>query len=90
MSTILEHPTAQALLDQTAVAPDAVASCVPQLTTFLQRYLPLFAREPFRHHSYVSPVAAGLICGFGPVGYILALEAMKTLVGASQAAERAR
>ena len=26
----------------------------------------IFAREPFRHHSYVSPVAAGVICGLGP------------------------
>jgi 3-dehydroquinate dehydratase-2 len=49
----------------------------------------IFAREPFRHHSYVSPVAVGLISGFGPLGYILALEAMKTLV-APQSAEAAR
>lgn len=33
------------------------------------------AREPFRHHSFVSPVAKGVIQGFGPHGYILALEA---------------
>ncbi len=40
----------------------------------------IFAREPFRHHSYVSPVAAGIICGLGPKGYVLALEALATLV----------
>ena len=40
----------------------------------------IFAREPFRHHSYVSPAATGVICGFGATGYVLALEAMKTLV----------
>lgn len=34
------------------------------------------AREAFRHHSYVSPVAAGVIVGFGPYGYVLALEAI--------------
>ena len=39
----------------------------------------IFAREGFRHHSYVSPVAAGTICGFGPQGYVLALEAMQAL-----------
>jgi 3-dehydroquinate dehydratase-2 len=39
----------------------------------------IFAREPFRHHSYVSPVAAGVICGLGPLGYRLALEAIKPL-----------
>ena len=34
----------------------------------------IFAREEFRHHSYVSPVALGVICGFGSLGYRLALE----------------
>jgi 3-dehydroquinate dehydratase II len=36
----------------------------------------VFAREAFRHHSWVSPVAMGVICGFGPKGYELALEAL--------------
>ncbi len=40
----------------------------------------IFAREPFRHHSYVSPVAKGVICGLGPKGYTLALEALQGLV----------
>jgi 3-dehydroquinate dehydratase-2 len=40
----------------------------------------IFAREGFRHHSYVSPVAVGTICGLGPQGYLLALEAMRALV----------
>jgi 3-dehydroquinate dehydratase-2 len=31
------------------------------------------ARESFRHHSYLSDVAAGVICGFGPRGYEYAL-----------------
>ena len=39
----------------------------------------IFAREGFRHHSYVSPVVAGTICGFGAQGYVLALEAMQGL-----------
>jgi 3-dehydroquinate dehydratase-2 len=43
----------------------------------------IFAREPFRHHSYVSPVAAGVICGLGPDGYLLALRALKTLATAT-------
>ncbi len=34
------------------------------------------AREAFRHHSYVSPVATGIIAGFGAKGYELALEAV--------------
>ena len=32
-------------------------------------------REPFRHHSYFSAIAVGVICGLGTLGYSLALEA---------------
>lgn len=35
------------------------------------------ARESFRHISYIARVAVGVICGFGPTGYELAIEAMK-------------
>ncbi|MDB5898002.1 MAG: aroQ [Ramlibacter sp.] len=34
------------------------------------------AREPFRHHSFVSPAAAGIVIGFGVQGYVIALEAL--------------
>lgn len=34
------------------------------------------ARESFRHHSYISPAARGVIAGFGPLSYSLALEAI--------------
>ena len=36
----------------------------------------VFAREDFRHHSYVSLAATGVICGLGSAGYLLALEAL--------------
>jgi 3-dehydroquinate dehydratase-2 len=36
----------------------------------------IYARDAFRHHSYVSPVAIGVISGFGAFSYDLALEAM--------------
>ena len=36
----------------------------------------VFARESFRHHSYVSGVAVGVISGFGPTSYRLGLEAL--------------
>jgi SRSO17 transposase len=51
MSTILEHPKAQALLDQTDVAPQTVNGCSRNLTAFIQRYLPCFYREEQRHHA---------------------------------------
>jgi 3-dehydroquinate dehydratase-2 len=41
------------------------------------------AREPFRHHSYVSPAASGVIAGFGPASYELAVEAALRLAGAA-------
>jgi 3-dehydroquinate dehydratase II len=40
----------------------------------------VFRRESFRHHSYVAPAAKGVICGFGPKGYELAVEAMADLL----------
>lgn len=40
----------------------------------------VFRRESFRHTSYVTPAAHGLICGFGPKGYELAIEAMAELL----------
>ena len=39
----------------------------------------IFRREEFRHHSYVSLAAKGVICGLGSHGYELALEAMAKL-----------
>ncbi len=35
----------------------------------------VYARESFRHHSYLSALAAGVIVGLGPIGYELALDA---------------
>jgi 3-dehydroquinate dehydratase II len=35
----------------------------------------VYAREPFRHHSYLSDLAVGVICGFGSDSYQLGLNA---------------
>jgi 3-dehydroquinate dehydratase-2 len=40
----------------------------------------IFRREAFRHHSFVSSAAIGVICGLGIRGYALALEAIADLV----------
>lgn len=34
------------------------------------------AREPFRHHSYLSPIARAVVCGLGTAGYALSIEAV--------------
>lgn len=40
----------------------------------------VFQREEFRHHSYISSVATGSICGLGTHGYTLALDAVARLI----------
>ena len=48
----------------------------------------IFAREPVRHHSHISAVARGVICGLGGQGYILALDGIRQIVaGAPNAAQ---
>src|SRR3982751_3830389 len=37
------------------------------------------AREQFRHHSFISPVARGIVVGFGTHGYVLALRGLSDL-----------
>lgn len=41
----------------------------------------IFAREEFRHHSYISGVAAGVICGLGAQGYEMAIDALAARLG---------
>jgi 3-dehydroquinate dehydratase-2 len=53
------------------------AVTVPMVEVHLSN---LFKRESFRHHSYVTPAAAGLICGFGAQGYVLAVDAIAALL----------
>ena len=56
---------------------DAVrAAGVPVIEVHLSN---IYQREPFRHHSTISPVAAGVICGLGPLGYVLALQSLGTV-----------
>lgn len=48
------------------------AAAIPFIELHLSN---VFAREPFRHQSYLSDIALGLICGFGADSYRLALDA---------------
>jgi 3-dehydroquinate dehydratase-2 len=36
----------------------------------------IFARESFRHHSHISQIATGVICGLGAEGYQMAIDAL--------------
>lgn len=57
---------------------DALQACgKPVIEVHLSN---IFKRESFRHHSYVSPAATGVICGLGAQGYVLAVDAMADLL----------
>jgi len=60
-----------------------LASELPVIEVHLSN---IFRRESFRRHSFVSEAARGVICGLGPHGYLLALEALAGIVGAKKEA----
>ena len=58
---------------------DAIAAVgIPTIEVHLSN---VYAREEFRHHSHVAPVAVGQIAGFGADSYRLALHAVTRIVG---------
>jgi 3-dehydroquinate dehydratase-2 len=63
-----------------AILDALTAAEVPVVEVHLSN---IFRREPFRHHSYVSPAAFGVLCGFGPKGYLLALDGLHARLGAA-------
>ena len=64
---------------------DALRACeLPIIEVHLSN---IFAREAYRHHSYISSVARGVICGFGAQSYILALDAIAYVLEAASGEE---
>lgn len=60
-----------------AVLDALLAAEVPTVEVHLSN---IHQREDFRHNSFVSKAAKGMICGFGSHGYILALDALARLI----------
>jgi 3-dehydroquinate dehydratase-2 len=46
----------------------------------------IFARDSFRQHSYIAPVASASLCGFGIAGYGLAIDGLAALISAGREA----
>jgi 3-dehydroquinate dehydratase II len=58
---------------------DAVAAVeVPVIEVHISN---IFAREDFRHHSHIAPVAKGTLAGFGVNGYALAIDGLAAMPG---------
>src|SRR3954470_10970904 len=58
---LLDHPDAQALLDDATLTPETVRGCRERLRGFLRRYLPRFYRKEQREHAAL--IVRGLISG---------------------------
>ena len=60
-----------------AILDALLAVNIPKIEIHLSN---LFKREEFRHHSYISKGVNGIICGFGPNSYLLAVEGIVKLI----------
>ncbi|MDG2321608.1 MAG: type II 3-dehydroquinate dehydratase [Rhodospirillaceae bacterium] len=65
-----------------AIMDALLASAVPVIEVHLSN---IYKREEFRHHSYISRAAQGVICGFGADVYTLAILAMSKLLESDKA-----
>lgn len=63
-------------LTHTSIALHDAIKGVDGLPVYEVHISNVHAREAFRHHSWVSPVAAGIVVGFGVDGYLLALQGL--------------
>jgi len=66
-----------------AILDALLATGVPVIEVHLSN---IYQRDEFRHHSYISKAATGIICGLGGQGYELALEALAKKLNTTQEA----
>lgn len=64
-----------------AIRDAIVAVAIPVIEVHISN---IFAREAFRHFSYIAPVAKATLSGFGIVGYGLAIDGIAALAGAGR------
>ncbi len=64
-----------------AILDALLAADIPTIEVHLSN---VHAREPFRRHSYVSPAAKAVICGFGANGYVLAIDGLAAMLPSSK------
>jgi 3-dehydroquinate dehydratase-2 len=60
-----------------AIMDALLAAGTPTIEVHLSN---IFKREQFRHHSYISSAAVGMITGFGAIGYLMAVDAAKNML----------
>jgi len=64
-----------------AILDALLAAGIPTVEVHISN---VHARDAFRRHSYISPVAKAVICGFGVNGYVLAIDGLAALLQSSK------
>jgi len=66
-----------------AILDALLAAAIPVIEVHLSN---IYQRDEFRHHSYISKAASGVICGLGGYGYEMALDALAHKLNTTQEA----
>lgn len=78
LHSLFQHPVQLIIINPAAFTHTSVAlrdALAAVKTPFIEVHLSnVHAREAFRHHSYFSDLAVGVVCGLGAVGYEYALD----------------
>jgi 3-dehydroquinate dehydratase-2 len=64
-----------------AILDAVLAANIPTVEVHISN---VHARDAFRRHSYISPAAKAVICGFGVNGYVLAIDGLAAMLTSSK------